>query len=77
MDYLVASMRTVDIIREPVELCKLLKFEGIVPTGGEAKLVIGDGQVIVNGEVERRRRKKIVNGDKIEFRGDTFQVRLV
>jgi ribosome-associated protein len=70
-------MRTVDITREPVELCKLLKFEGMVPTGGEAKLVIGDGQVIVNGEVELRKRKKIVGGDRIEFGGDVFQVRLV
>jgi ribosome-associated protein len=70
-------MRTLDITREPVELCKLLKFEGIVSTGGEAKLLIGDGQVTVNGEIETRKRKKISNGDKIEFRGETFLVRLV
>jgi ribosome-associated protein len=70
-------MRTVEIDREPVELCKLLKFQGIVPSGGEAKLVISDGQVMVNGEVELRKRKKIVSGDTIAFGGDTFQVRLV
>lgn len=70
-------MRTLEITKSPVELCKLLKFEGIVPTGGEAKLLIGDGQVTVNGEVETRKRKKIVNGDRIGFRGETFEVRLV
>ena len=70
-------MRTVEIAREPVELYKILKFEGLVTTGGEAKLLIGDGQVTVNGEVETRRRKKIVNGDVIEFRGDRLKVQLV
>ncbi len=70
-------MRIVDITREPVELYKILKFEGLVTTGGEAKLRIGDGQVCVNGEVETRRRKKMVDGDEIEFQGETFQLRLV
>lgn len=69
--------RTVEITKEPVELYKILKFEGLVGTGGEAKIVISDGQVTVNGEIETRRRKKIVDGDVIAFRGDTLQVRLV
>ena len=70
-------MREVEITRTPVELYKILKFEGLVATGGEAKLLIGDGQVTVNGEIETRRRKKIVDGDIIEFRGERLQVRLV
>jgi ribosome-associated protein len=70
-------MRKVEITREPVELYKILKFEGLVTTGGEAKLLIGDGQVTVNGEIETRRRKKIVNDDVIEFRGETLQMQLV
>jgi len=70
-------MREVQITKEPVELYKILKFEGLVTTGGEAKLLIGDGQVTVNGEVETRRRKKIVNGDVIEFGSEKMQVRLV
>jgi ribosome-associated protein len=70
-------MRIVEITREPVELYKILKFEGLVATGGEAKLLIGDGQATVNGEIETRRRKKIVDGDVIEFRGERLQVRLV
>jgi ribosome-associated protein len=70
-------MREVEITREPVELYKILKFEGLVTTGGEAKLLIGDGQVTVNGEIETRRRKKIINGDVIEFRGTQLLVKLV
>jgi len=70
-------MRTVDINKEPVELYKILKFEGLVSTGGEAKLFIGDGQVLVNGAVETQRRKKIVDGDVIEFRGERLQIRRI
>ena len=69
-------MRVVDITHEPVELYKILKFEGLVASGGEAKLLIGDGQVTVNGEVETRRRKKIVGGDVIAFRDEQLQVRI-
>jgi ribosome-associated protein len=70
-------MRIVEITHEPVELYKILKFEGLVTTGGEAKLLIGDGQVTVNGEVETRRRRKILNADVIEFRGDRLQIQLL
>lgn len=68
-------MRNVEISREPVELYKILKFEGLTTTGGEAKLLIADGQVSVNGEVETRRRKKIVDGDIIEFRDEKLKIR--
>ena len=70
-------MRTIDITKEPVELYKILKFEGLVASGGQAKLVIGDGQVSVNGEIETRKRKKIVDGDTIVFGNETLQVRRV
>lgn len=70
-------MRVVEINREPVELYKILKFEGLVTSGGEAKLLIGDGQVMVNGEVETRRRRKMLNADIIEFRGERLQLKLV
>ena len=55
------------INREPVELYKVLKFEGLVGSGGEAKLVVDNGLVRLNGEVETRKRKKVVSGDIIEF----------
>lgn len=69
-------MRTVYITSEPVELYKILKFEGLVGSGGEAKLVIAQGQVSVNGVIETRRRKKIVTGDTIRFGGEDLQVQL-
>ena len=72
-----SSMRIVGITREPVELYKILKFEGLVASGAEAKWVVADGQVAVNGAVETQKRKKIVNGDTIVFGSETFQVRLV
>lgn len=69
-------MKTVEITKEPVELYKILKFEGIVSSGGEAKAVIDDGLVLVNGEIEKRKRKKIMSGDVIEFMNDKYKVLL-
>ena len=70
-------MRDVSIKNEPVELYKILKFEGMVPSGGVAKLAIESGDVLVNGEVETRKRKKIVAGDTIEFNGDVIRIIIV
>ena len=67
-------MREVEITKEPVELYKILKFEGLVASGGEAKTVIANGHVFVNGEVETRKRRKIVNGDLIDFAGDQLHI---
>jgi ribosome-associated protein len=67
-------MKEIEIFKEPVELYKILKFEGIVSSGGEAKAVINDGQVLVNGEIETRKRKKIVAGDIIEFMNEQFKI---
>ncbi len=67
-------MHKVEINKEPVELYKILKFEGLTTTGGEAKLLIGDGQVTVNSEIETRRRRKMMSGDVIGFRGEQFQL---
>ena len=69
-------MQIIEIQKEPVELYKILKFEGMTSTGGEAKLLIGDGQVTVNGETETRRRRKMMNGDVIGFRGEAFHLQL-
>jgi ribosome-associated protein len=71
------TMRDVEITSEPVELYKILKFEGLVSSGGEAKTVVADGRVLVNGEVETRKRKKIVSGDVIEFRNEKIRIRLI
>lgn len=52
-------------------LAQLLKHQGLVGTGGEAKVRIQAGEVIVNGEVETRRGRRLRPGDVIEF-GDTI-----
>ncbi len=52
---------------EFVELYKILKFEGLSESGGEAKQAITEGLVQVNGEIETRKRKKIRPGDQIDF----------
>jgi ribosome-associated protein len=70
-------LRNVTIKKEPVELYKLLKFEGLASSGGEAKSLVADGHVRVNDRVETRKRKKIVAGDVIDFRGDKMRVRLL
>jgi len=62
----------VELKKEPVELCKILKFENLVMSGGEAKSVIAQGLVMVNSEIETRKRKKIYSGDTIEFQGIRF-----
>ena len=70
-------MREVEITTEPVELYKILKFEGMVSSGGEAKLVIQQGQVYVNGKIETRKRKKIISGDVIEFSSEKITIKYV
>jgi len=70
-------MKEIEINKEPVELYKLLKFESILSSGGEAKHVISEGYVLLNGEVETRKRKKIVSGDVIEFNGESYKTKLI
>lgn len=67
-------MRAVEILREPIELYRLLKFEGLASSGGEAKNVIAEGLVSVNGDCETRKRRKILVGDIVEFAGEKIQV---
>ncbi|PYE54767.1 RNA-binding S4 domain-containing protein [Deinococcus yavapaiensis] len=59
---------------DTIDLQDWMKLEGLVETGGEAKFVIQDGQVLLNGEVETRRRRKVRRGDVVEFRERTFRV---
>lgn len=67
-------MRDIEITHEPIELYKILKFEGMVSSGGEAKAVIADGLVTVNGLVETKKRKKIVSGDIVRFGKEEVRV---
>jgi ribosome-associated protein len=52
-----------------IELIQLLKALGIAETGGHAKMIVEDGEVLRNGEVELRKRAKLVPGDVIELEG--------
>ena len=65
-------MREVSLNHQPVELFKLIKFEGLANSGGESKKMIEQGIVSVNGEVETRKRKKIVAGDIISIGDEQF-----
>ena len=60
--------------REFVELHNLLKLTGLCHSGGVAKLVVGEGQVTVDGEVELRKRCKIRPGQVVVFQGQQVQV---
>ena len=66
----------VEVREEPIELYKVLKIAALVASGGEAKFVVSEGEVTVNGEIETRRRKKIMAGDVIGFGDATLMVRL-
>lgn len=60
--------------KEFLELIRVLKYMNFVQSGGEAKMVVAEGLVFVNGEQEFRKRRKIRLGDKIEFEGRTIEV---
>lgn len=59
---------------EYIELNKLLKLLRLVESGGQAKLVIDDGMVFLNGKVEYRKRVKIRKGDQVQFDDQTIMI---
>ena len=60
---------------EYIKLGQALKLAGLVGSGVDAKFVIQDGQVMVNGEVDTRRGKKLYSGDNFEFEGTLVTVK--
>ena len=68
------SMETIQINTDFIKLDAFLKFAALVGTGGEAKMVIADGMVKVNGETCTMRGKKLRAGDTVEFAGQTLLV---
>ena len=58
-----------------IKLDSFLKFVGIAPTGGQAKLMIQNGEVLVNDMVETRRGRKLVSGDRVTV-GEQTDVQL-
>ena len=69
-----SAPRTVTVTESPIELCQFLKFGGLTQSGGEAKQVISQGLVLLNGAVETRKRKKLAVGDSVSFAGQTIVV---
>jgi len=67
-------MKEFKITGEYIQLNQLLKAAGIAGTGGHAKMLIDEGQVRVNGEVEYRLRNKIKVGFKVEVEGEFLQI---
>ena len=59
-----------------IKLDSLLKFSGLCMTGGEAKMVVLDGLVSVNGEVCFQRGRKIFDGDTVEFDGNILKIKV-
>ena len=55
-------------------MIQLLKAAGLVQTGGEAQIVVTEGEVKYNGEVDYRKRLKVKQGDIVEFNGETIKV---
>jgi ribosome-associated protein len=59
---------------EYIELNKLLKILNLVESGGQANMMITEGEVQLNGEVEIRKRKKLFKGDIVEFLGERVEI---
>lgn len=63
------------VLREEyIKLGQALKAAGLVGRGVDAKMVIADGLVSVNGEIEDRRGRKLREGDQVEFDGETIMI---
>jgi len=62
--------------KEYVELNNFMKLKFLITTGGQAKILIRSGKVVVNGECETRNKKKLVSGDKVEYEGQILVVNL-
>ena len=61
---------------QTIKLDQFLKWAGAAHTGGEAKLMIQGGEVIVNGTTETRRARKLVEGDSVMVNGQIYRVEL-
>jgi ribosome-associated protein len=64
----------IEVSTQPIELYKVLKIANAVSGGGEAKMAIFDGYVAVNGELEQRKRRKMYDGDLVEFNEEYYVV---
>lgn len=68
-------MKEIKIETEFIKLEQLMKFASMVQTGGEAKMLINQELVLVNGEICTQRGRKIRPGDEVEFDGVIYKVK--
>lgn len=68
------TMEVIHLREDYIKLGQALKAVGLVESGVDAKFVIQDGLVKVNGQVELQRGKKLVAGDVVEFDGETIKI---
>ena len=64
----------IEVSSQPIELYKVFKIANLVGGGGEAKHLIAEGYVAVNGELETRKRRKLYDGDFFEFNQEYYVV---
>lgn len=67
-------MQTIKLREEYIKLGHALKAASLVSSGVEAKIVIQDGEVKVNGQTETQRGKKLYDGDEVSFQGETIKI---
>lgn len=67
-------MEIIELREEYIKLGQALKAAGYVNSGIEAKIVIQDGEVLVNGEVDTRRGRKLYAGDIVSFKGKEIKI---
>lgn len=67
-------MEIIKLRDEYIKLGQALKAAGLVESGVDAKIVILDGQVKVNGQTELQRGKKLHGGDTVEYNGETIKI---
>ena len=67
-------MQEFHLTSEYIELVKLLKIVGVAETGGHAKILVDEGEVLLNGQPEFRKKAKLRAGDEIEVMGEKIKI---
>ncbi|MCR4715554.1 MAG: RNA-binding S4 domain-containing protein [Lachnospiraceae bacterium] len=67
-------MQEIKLREDFIKLGQAIKAAGLVSSGIEAKVVIQNGEVLVNGEVDERRGRKLYDGDIVEFNGEQIKI---
>ena len=71
-----STVQDVTVRGVPIELCQFIKFAGLAESGGAAKQLVAEGEVLVNGTPESRKRKQLAAGDRVTVAGKTRVVRV-